>query len=104
VGLVLRFGQSAEILIWGFNYVLMAFSGVFFPASALPHNMHVVAQWLPTTKAFAALRTVLAGHPLPWGTLGASFLGSLIVLALTFRCATWLLGIFRRRGLVTRYS
>ncbi len=55
VGLVLRFGQSAEILIWGVNYVVMAFSGVFFPVDALPGNLHVVASWLPTTQAFSAL-------------------------------------------------
>ena len=104
VGLVLRFGQSAEILIWGFNYVLLAFSGVFFPASALPHGLHVVSSVLPTTKAFVALRTVLAGGSLPWGTLAQGFAGSLVVFALTFWCATWLLSVFRKRGLVTRYS
>jgi ABC-2 type transport system permease protein len=104
VGLVLRFGQSAEILIWGFNYVLLAFSGVFFPVSALPGNMQVAARWLPTTKAFEALRDVLANKPLPWGTLGEAFLGSVVVLGLSFWCATWLLSVFRRRGLVTRYS
>ncbi len=104
VGLVLRFGQSAEILIFGFNYMLLAFSGVFFPAAALPRGLNVVAQVLPTTKAFAALRTVLAGKPLPWGTLGASLIGTVVFFAATFACATWLLGVFRRRGLVTRYS
>ncbi len=36
VGFVLRFGQSAEILIWGLNYMLMAFSGVFFPPAHSP--------------------------------------------------------------------
>ena len=103
VGLVLRFGQSAEILIWGFNYVLLA-SGVFFPVAALPANMQVVAQWLPTTKAFQALRDVLGGHPMPWGLIAEAFLGSIIVFGLTFWCATRLLAVFRRRGLVTRYS
>jgi ABC-2 type transport system permease protein len=104
VGLVLRFGQSAEILIWGFNYVLLAFSGVFFPVAALPANMQVVAQWLPTTKAFQALRDVLGGQPLPWGLIAEAFVGSIIVFAFTFWCATRLLATFRRRGLVTRYS
>ena len=36
IGLILRFGQSAEILTWGLNYVVMALSGVFFPVDALP--------------------------------------------------------------------
>ena len=104
IGLVLRFGQSAEILIWGFNYVVMAFSGVFFPINALPHNLDIAASWLPTTKAFEALRAVLAGRPLQWSLIAEGFVGSIVVLCLTFWCATWLLGVFRRRGLVTRYS
>src|SRR5262249_9483367 len=29
IGMLLRWGQSAEILAWGMNFVLMAFSGVF---------------------------------------------------------------------------
>src|SRR3954469_22482242 len=45
VGLVLRFGQSAEILIWGFNYVLLALSGVFFPVAALPAGLETIAQF-----------------------------------------------------------
>ena len=104
VGLVLRFGQSAEILIWGFNYMLMAFSGVFVPSSSLPRGLRVVANVLPTTKAFTALHAVLGGHPLPWGTLGASLVGSLVFFAGATAIATHLLGVFRRRGLVTRYS
>jgi ABC-2 type transport system permease protein len=104
VGLVLRFGQSAEILIWGLNYAVMAFSGVFFPSSALPDGVRVFSSLFPTTKAFAALRQLLDGKPLPWDTLAASLVGSLVFFALTISFATWLLRMFRRRGFVTRYS
>ncbi|MEO5725218.1 MAG: ABC transporter permease, partial [Ilumatobacteraceae bacterium] len=34
IGVMLRFGQSAEILTWGSNFVLMALSGVFNPVAA----------------------------------------------------------------------
>ncbi len=104
VGLVLRFGQSAEILIFGFNYVLLAFSGVFFPARALPAGLQHVASVLPTTKAFAALRAVLAGRALPWSTLAAGAVGTVVLLGLTIGFVTWQLTVFRRRGFVTRYS
>ena len=36
IGLILRYGQSAEILAWGTNFVMLALSGVFNPISALP--------------------------------------------------------------------
>jgi ABC-2 type transport system permease protein len=104
VGLVLRFGQSAEILIWGLNYALLSFSGVFFPADALPDGIRPIASILPTTKAFSALHTLLAGDPLPWDTLAASLVGTVVFFAATISFATWLLGLFRRRGFVTRYS
>ncbi len=104
VGLVLRLGQSAEILIWGLNYLLMAVSGVFFPADALPHGIGVVADYLPTTQAFSALRELLDGKPLPWGTLGVSLVGSIIFFGLSLALVVWLLRLFRRRGFVTRYS
>lgn len=104
VGLVLRFGQSAEILIWGFNYVLMAVSGVFFPANSLPPGIRNFAQVLPTTKGFAALRKVLDGQSLPWGTLAGSLLGSIVFFIASVLFASWLLSVFRRRGFVTRYS
>jgi ABC-2 type transport system permease protein len=104
VGLVLRFGQSAEILIWGLNYVLLAFSGVFFPAGSLPRGLRHVAEVLPTTKAFAALRAVLDGRGLSWATLGGSAIGSAMALIGGITVASWLLRVFRRRGFVTRYS
>lgn len=104
VGLVLRFGQSAEILIWGLNYAVMSFSGVFFPSEYLPSGLRAVAGVLPTTLAFESLRSLLDGEAMPWGRLGLAALGSVIALALTTSFAAWLLRMFRRRGFVTRYS
>ena len=44
IGVVLRFGQGAEILIWGTNFILMAFSGVFNPVEALPGALQPIAR------------------------------------------------------------
>jgi ABC-2 type transport system permease protein len=104
VGLVLRFGQSAEILIWGLNYVLLAFSGVFFPSASLPKGLGRGAEFLPTTKLFAALRVVVDGRSLPWSTLGGAGIATVVFLALGVWFARHMLAMFRRRGFVTRYS
>lgn len=104
VGLVLRYGQSAEILIWGLNYMLMAFSGVFFPASAMPNGVRQISSFLPTTRIFAALRSSLDGNGVSWGSMGAAALASLVLLALATLFSVRLLAVFRRRGFVTRYS
>ncbi len=104
VGLVLRYGQSAEILIWGLNYMLMAFSGVFFPASAMPNGVRQISSVLPTTRIFATMRDSLNGAEVSWSAMGTSAVASLVFLALATQFAVHLLGVFRRRGFVTRYS
>lgn len=104
LGLMLRFGPSAEILTWGLNYVMMALSGVFFPASALPGGLGSITRYLPTGLAFAAMRTVLGGQAAPWRDLMLASVGSIGVLAVALTFCGWMLRVFRRRGFVTRYS
>ena len=65
LGLILRFGPSAEILTWGLNYVMLSISGVFFPVSALPGGVGAFVAYLPTGLAFEAMRTILRGEPAP---------------------------------------
>jgi ABC-2 type transport system permease protein len=104
IGLILRFGQSAEILTWGLNYVVLAVSGVFFPVEALPGGMRHFAGVLPTTHAFAAARAVLDGATVPWSRLGMATLGTAVFLGLSIWFGAAMLTVFRTRGFVTRYS
>jgi ABC-2 type transport system permease protein len=104
IGLVLRFGQGAEILTWGTNFILMALSGVFNPVDALPDALQPVANVLPSTHAFEALRTVLAGDPLPMDEIVAGLVGGVVFVAAGFAFSWWMLRIFRRQGFVTRFS
>jgi ABC-2 type transport system permease protein len=104
IGLMLRYGQSAEILAWGINFVVMALSGVFNPVDAIPAALQPISRLLPTTHAFAALRTILAGDPMPWGQLVIAFFGAIVCLALAVAFCAHMLRVFRRRGFVTRFS
>jgi ABC-2 type transport system permease protein len=104
IGLILRFGQSAEILTWGLNYVVLAVSGVFFPIEALPSGLRSVANLLPTTHAFAAARAVLDGQGILWNRLAWSALGTVVALILASWFGAMMLRVFRTRGFVTRYS
>src|SRR3954465_9965031 len=97
IGLMLRYGQSAEILAWGINFLVMALSGVFNPVDAIPAPLQPLSRILPTTPAppppplpqplsripptthaFSALRTLLDGQPLPWGEIAASLVGAVV--------------------------
>ena len=104
IGVILRFGQGAEVITWGSNFILMALSGVFNPVDALPGVLQPLARLLPSTHAFNALRTVLAGGPLPWSEIRAGLLGSVIFVVLGFAYSARMLRTFRRRGYVTRFS
>ncbi|HKA85188.1 MAG TPA: ABC transporter permease [Acidimicrobiales bacterium] len=104
IGLMLRYGQSAEILAWGVLFVIMALSGVFNPVEAIPGPLQPIARVLPTTHAFAAARTVLDGEPLPWGEIAAGLVGAAVAAAAGLAYVIRMLAVFRRRGYVTRFS
>lgn len=104
IGMLLRFGQSAEILAWGLNFVLLALSGVFNPITALPGAVQPLASVLPTTFAFRAMRVVLDGDPVPWSDLSAGLAGAVVCAALSYAFVVRMLGVFRARGFVTRFS
>ena len=104
VGLVLRFGQSAEVLAWGILFVVMPLSGVFYPVEALPAPLEPIARILPTTHAFAAARAVLDGEPLPWDELAYAMVGIVVLVGAGLLFVTAMLRTFRQRGYVTRFS
>jgi ABC-2 type transport system permease protein len=104
IGLVLRFGPGAEAFAWGIMFVVMPVSGVFYPVDALPAVLRPIAVALPTTHAFIAGRAVGGGRPMPWDEFWLAVAGSVTLAALGLGYVTWMLRIFRRRGLVNRYS
>ena len=104
IGLLLRYGQSAEIFTWATSFLVLALSGVFNPIRAIPGPLQPVSRLLPTTYAFEAGRALLDGDAMPWGDLARAGFGGLamLVIAAVFLART--LATFRRRGYVTRYS
>jgi ABC-2 type transport system permease protein len=104
IGIVLRFGQGAEILIWGSNFILMAFSGVFNPVDALPGSLRWISTALPSTYAFDGLRAVLDGGAMSDGQIVRGLVGAGIFLVGGVWFSTAMLKTFRTRGFVTRFS
>ncbi|MEX2293389.1 MAG: ABC transporter permease [Acidimicrobiales bacterium] len=104
VGMLLRFGQSAQILAWATTFLILAISGVFNPVEAIPGVLQPIARNLPTTHVFTAARALLDGRPMPWGELGQGAIGAVVFAALAVAFVTHMLATFRKRGYVTRYS
>jgi ABC-2 type transport system permease protein len=103
IGLILRLGQGAEIMTWGFIAVLLPLSGIFYPVDALPGVLEPVAEILPTTHVFAAAQDVVSGRPLPWDEVGIAAVGAVVVALLSVLYLTRMLATFRKRGYISRH-
>jgi ABC-2 type transport system permease protein len=104
IGLIMRYGNGAEILTWGILFVMIALSGAFYPVEALPGVLRPVALALPSTHAMEAARQLLDGDPLPWGRLGLAVAELVVLMAAALAFVLRMLGVFRARGYVTRFS
>jgi ABC-2 type transport system permease protein len=103
IGLILRMGQGAEIMTWGFIAILLPLSGIFYPVDALPGVLQPVSEALPTTHVFAAAHQLVDGHALPWGQVGIAAAGAVVMAVLAIWFLLRMLATFRRRGYISRH-
>lgn len=100
---VLRWGFGATELAWGIGAMLSPLSGAFVPVSELPTVLQPIAQILPTTMLFTAMRSAWGGAGSPAGVFALAFvaaLASIVVMVAVLRRA---LTTFRRKVKVTRF-
>ena len=72
-GILLRHGLGAENLAWGFMFLMLPFTCVYYPVSVLPSWLQVVAWMLPPTYVFEGMRALLDRPRLPRRPDGAGF-------------------------------
>ncbi len=104
IALVLRYGESAEVFSWGFIFLLIPLSGVFYPTDALPDALQPLSNIVPITKVFDAVRQGIAGGGVAWDDLAIAFIGALITAAFAIWFLQRMLRTFRTKGLVTNFS
>src|SRR4030095_10515977 len=56
--LILRFGQSAEVLAWAVPFLVQPLAAVFYPVEVLPPWLQVVSAAIPATHVFEGMRQV----------------------------------------------
>ena len=103
IGVVFRFGSGAEALAWGILFAVLPLSGVFYPVEALPGALQPIAQALPTTHAFTAMRSLVDGNGLPWNEILIGAIGALVLTIGALVFLARMLMTFRRRGYIGRY-
>ncbi len=87
MGMILRWGNSAEWLTWMILFGIMPVCCVYFPLSALPHWLQVIALGLPAAHVFEGMRHVLATGDTGWSYLGWALGLNIVWLSLTFAFA-----------------
>ncbi len=101
-GLVLRFGQEAEVLAWALGFLFMPVSAVFYPVSVLPPLLQSISRFVPSSHVFEGMRAIINSGRFPLTelllALGINFLYILISTTffhLNFR-------VVKKKGLLVR--
>jgi ABC-2 type transport system permease protein len=104
IGVILRYGPSAEWLIWPIPALIEPFCGVLYPISVLPQWMQAVSRIFPPTYVFQGMRAILEGGQFSYGAL---VVGTVIALVWLLVAAMFFARIFRyavKHGLIVRFS
>ena len=103
MALILRFGKSAEALVWGIPFLIQPFSAVFYPVEVLPDWLQVVAYAMPSTYVFEGMREVLSnGGWLDLKILMTAFSLNILYLVIGAIFFGWMFSQVREKGYLTR--
>jgi ABC-2 type transport system permease protein len=100
--LILRWGQAAEALAWAVPFMVQPVAAVFYPVSAMPGWLQVVAWGLPCSHVFEGMREVIDTGRMPIGMLAAAAGLNAIWLAAAGAVYLWVFRYVRRHGLVSK--
>jgi ABC-2 type transport system permease protein len=100
--LILRYGQSAEVLAWGLAFIIQPFVGVFYPVETLPTVFQVISRFLPPTYVFTELRQIVIHHQFVPIQMLIAFGLNVVYLFLAKLFFDWLWRIVKEKGYLTR--
>ena len=102
MGLILRFGQEAEVLAWAVAFLFQPVSAVFYPVSVLPSFLQTIARYIPSSHIFEGMRGVVAGHGFPTTELVWATSLNMLYLTGALIFFYWNFGVVRKKGLLAR--
>jgi len=91
IGLVVRFGPSADILAFFIPFLLLPFSAVYYPVSVFPSLLQKITFILPTRHMFEGMRTAITEGVIPLDSLVWATILNLIYVFLGFLFLHWML-------------
>jgi len=102
IGLVVRFGPSADIMAFFIPFLLLPFSAVYYPVSVFPPLLQEITFILPTRHMFEGMRTAITEVVIPFDSLFWATTLNLIYVLLGFLFLHWMLRLARTRGYLSR--
>lgn len=98
-GLIFRFGASIQAIVWAGIYILMPFSAVYYPVSALPPLAQKIAFILPSSYVFEGMREIIFRNSLDMKKLLIASSLNFIYLILSLAFLYWMFTISKNKGL-----
>lgn len=92
-GIVLRWGQKLQTVIWTLPGILLPFSVVYFPLAMLPSFLKPISYLLPTTYIFESMRSLLNTGTVNGVYIALSFCINFIYLFFTTK---WFMASFKK--------
>ncbi len=85
-GLIVYYGHKIQVLAWSGIFIIVPFSGVYYPISTLPKFAQKVAMFLPTSYIFEGMRSIIFKGVFDFKSLyiSLSLDGVLIALGIMF--------------------
>lgn len=102
IGLVVRFGPSADILAFFIPFMLLPFSAVYYPVTVLPPLLQRITFVLPTRHMFEGMRMAIAEGAIPWQEVLWATVLNVVFVALAFLFLYWMLRVARTKGYLSR--
>jgi ABC-2 type transport system permease protein len=102
IGLVVRFGPSADIMAFFIPFLLLPFSAVYYPVSVFPSLLQKITFILPTRHMFEGMRTAITEGVIPLDSLVWATILNLIYVFLGFLFLHWMLRLARDKGYLSR--
>lgn len=82
-GAILRYGTRVQSFAWNLVFILVPFSGVYYPAHSLPESAQKISAILPTTYVFEGIRQIVIHHSLNIQNLYISFFLNMVYISLS---------------------
>lgn len=99
-GIILRYGQEAEVLAWGIAFLFQPFSAVFYPVDILPPVVQTITKFVPSAHVFEGMRHVISAGTFPMDHFIWAVALNIVYLALAILFFCWNFKAVKREGIL----